>query len=446
MRKFLRKPLPIIWGYVFLLAAFCTGGGYAQTANNLRLPEEGKKTTLRVLSKAQANINGDAPPSSLAEHLIVIRKKSPDDPQLLGDKNLRSATSEDPRVEPYTGGLPLITPSLMTNEIILKRPRGLSDHRREPSVSSSPGFKRLSDGIQKPMGDAAAALACRRAQFQLSDFGLGSSEFKASMDPHAKTAETNFAKACLEPVSDNAKLSQVAALVGRLQSDAEVSCTVTLIKPDIALTARHCFFEVTESANGKSMIASLRKGAFGWTVNFGSIDAPQKANITSIHIPSALDGKNSIKVVPSNTSWSGPIDKAAKTADYILVKLDVPLNLSGSIDFSGSHIQIGSELHLLGYYPGHNLAPVKNDSGIRHQPAGLCKALAVGAPRCIMHACATSQGASGAPIFLLISGELKLAAIHSSASNASDICESPITFQNSTNYAVELFDLDLSQL
>ncbi len=308
--------------------------------------------------------------------------------------------------------------------------------RAQPIVEDSDFFNKLPEPLKKPVGDETASLACAESQRKLAVFGLSGSKY--SVKKAEEPIERQFAKACLSPVRGISKFEAVEPRIGRLYEGSQVICTITLIDDFRILTARHCFFKISKI--GSNFTAAIKENAGNFQAHFGSISHPIIYGVKALWVPVNSDQSKYKHLKREDFENSIKIDADASYLDYIVAELDRKSHLqSASIEINDRPVPSGKELSLLGYYPGYNLIKVEDDSGIRYQHTGLCKMLARAWGQCLLHACATSQGASGAPIFIENeSGRLALAAVHIGAVAKPDLCKTPAELNSAPNQAIEI--------
>lgn len=326
---------------------------------------------------------------------------------------------------------------------------GPDQRRPEGDLPPSEGFKRLPESVQLPKGDLSLAKECQAAQLQLAALGRTGSVFVRPTEDE-KQAELRFAESCLAPLSTTASLRPVASRIGRLQLGEQVLCTIALLDGSRAITARHCVASLTTASSG-GHAAVFHAELPRMRIHLGPLAGPAIFELRAIVVPARTAPTRLVRITLS----AGQSPPVQLHGDAPLLDFAV-LELSRSVDerlpplrIVESPIAQGTEFNLPAFYPGYSVLPIENETGIRHQPVGLCKLVTRSSShrQCMLHGCATNQGASGAPILVDIGeGQLALAGIHRGATVDDGLCTIPASFNDAGNIAIQVLAGDLSDL
>lgn len=338
-------------------------------------------------------------------------------------------------------------------------PRAPSENRGQGEVNSPAVVVALSGGTlpQMPSGDLTAAVAnqskwgsseeaalCLTALSKLKSAGRAGGHYQPPKRNESTQieAESRFSQSCLRAPLDN----DLASRVGLLRSKSGVVCTVTLIGNRHAITARHCLFAV--SSNWK--ITTVPSQLKDWRIQFGGMESGRRIRLVDAWTLARSGSPNTWDRWPISDSTIADNEVESRTLESSeQARFDVAvLGLSEDV-FKTSPTPVTSataspseRIHLIAFYPGYNLLPIKDDTGLRQQTAGICQVVEQ-KDSCIVHGCTVSEGGSGAALFVERTTDagvrhLQLVGIHSAGTFNGTGCESPVAIEGTFNHAVSV--------
>lgn len=192
--------------------------------------------------------------------------------------------------------------------------------------------------------------------------------------------------------------------IGRLQTMGGLQCTATLVAPDVALTAGHCFV----SARGQLDPAQ------DFTIGLKGQQYAKRVAITKVMVNRqllrGLIHKRDGVYVPESVA----------RYDYAFVRLAEPLgNTYGYLPvFGGSRAELSKALAKINKRMVHVGYP-EDTQGVM-MAHKRCLATELHRDGRLGHRCDTLPGDSGSPMLATIDGKTVIIAIQSSAPNASD--------------------------
>lgn len=178
--------------------------------------------------------------------------------------------------------------------------------------------------------------------------------------------------------------------VGRVNLGGSAFCTGSLIAEDLVLTAGHCLFD---AETGRQFQASEVEFLADWRSGRAS----------------AYRGVRKVVVHPRFQS-AGPASTARASHDLALLRLDRPIRNGSIVPFAtGSWPRKGAEVGVVSYAHDRAESPSLQDA---------CRVLARRAGALIL-SCEADFGSSGAPVFVLEDGEVKVVSVISAKAEAS---------------------------
>lgn len=192
--------------------------------------------------------------------------------------------------------------------------------------------------------------------------------------------------------------------IGRLQTMGGLQCTATLVSPDVALTAGHCFVGPRGQLDP----------AQDFTIGLKGEKYAKKVSITKVwvnsHLLRGLIHKRDGVYVPESVA----------RYDYAFIRLSEPLGITyGYLPvFSGSRADLNRALAKNNHRMVHVGYP-EDTQGIMMVHRN-CLATQMHRDGRLGHRCDTLPGDSGSPMLASINGTTMIIAIQSSAPNAVD--------------------------
>lgn len=192
--------------------------------------------------------------------------------------------------------------------------------------------------------------------------------------------------------------------IGRLQTMGGLQCTATLVAPDVAVTAGHCFVSPRGTLDpAQDFTIGLRGEKFAKRVGITKVMVNRNLLRGLIH-------KRDGVYVPESVA----------RYDYAFIRLSEPLgNTYGYLPvFQGSRAALNTELARIRHRMVHVGYP-EDTQGIMMAHKS-CLATTMHGDGRLGHRCDTLPGDSGSPMLATINGKTMVIAIQSSAPNARD--------------------------
>lgn len=221
----------------------------------------------------------------------------------------------------------------------------------------------------------------------------------------------SYDAACLENETDQ---SLLARSVGYLVLSNGLSlCTAYRTGPDTILTARHCLYDP-----GTNTVQPLLKTT---TLSFGYL--PDKVHTYQV----CSEVRSPVKAG----------DKAfSEKDDYIELKLSASPGPYSKIPALARPLKDGDSLKLFGLFPDLQLVTSAGDVGMRDTKVAGCT-VRTHSSTCIVHACQSESGTSGAPIFVTDgNGNLQFAGLHVGSYPMDTSCPTPNPADGNYNQGV----------
>jgi hypothetical protein len=294
-------------------------------------------------------------------------------------------------------------------------------------------------------GKKGGAAACNDA-LKLLRRASRISEFDSALLEKDKKLELDFLKLCLGPVSD-----QLAKRVARLTIDGKIACTAYLTSATRALTARHCLFLKGDGRREKAKLTPVVLDLTRVFIEFGPIDNPRKIRVEAI----ALEMGKSFPTIVNLKPSTGDVDFAEQRQaenDSMGLLLESNANVGSLEQIFWTGMNFGDRIYLPAYHVSTFLEGLPSEQGFRQQDAGICQVVAKRSDggRCFQHGCATTQAASGAPVFVerLENGQtvLALIGVHTSGDRKKSGCPGEPALDGVLNFGIAIQEIELDYL
>lgn len=354
-----------------------------------------------------------------------------------------------------SAGLP--RPGTSPARPVVPKTKGLGEHRGQGDASASPVIQAIVktesrgiDGRLTPAwGSTSAATACNASLVALKASGRVA-VFKEPRDSEETQQELAFLRNCLGPVD-----TRLEDRVGRLVRNGEVLCTVLLLAPTLALTARHCLFDKERSVGARSSTVLVARTADirSTYVEVGPISQPRRAGIASINLFGQFGLEVKVQVDTRFLSTFEPQTlPSSKTEQFDVISLVLSkLVTDGAFEqIEVTEPKFGDRIYLPAFHEPTRLQGLPDESGLRQQVAGTCQVLQPSVDGCMTHLCSTTPGSSGAPILVerVVGGrpKLYLVAVHTSGLREATACQANPAVDGVVNYGVRVSTSDLARL
>lgn len=292
------------------------------------------------------------------------------------------------------------------------------------------------DGSMKAVwGSSQQVAACNSALLALS--GARIAGFRDPINETERRQEKVFLSACL-----GAPDPRVASRLGRLVHNGSTLCTVFFLSPTSALTARHCLYDRNRGALALDPRASSMKTL---AVEFGPVIEGVAIPVAAVFVPTP-QGQYARHALTAESAYSLPRIPVATSdveqQDYIVIELEKPYTVERLEPVRLAQPQYGDKVFLPAFHEPTRVEGIVGDTGFRQQIAGYCQIVQPQVDRCMTHACSTTPGVSGAPMFVErdIGGRavLHLIGVHTSGKREATGCPGNPVTDMILNYGVRL--------
>lgn len=298
---------------------------------------------------------------------------------------------------------------------------------------------RAPDGSMKAVwGSSHQIEACNAALVALP--GTRIPGFKDPINERERQQEKAFLSACL-----GAPDQRVASRLGRLVHDGSTLCTVFFLSPTRAVTARHCLYDRTRFGDALSLEprASNMKTL---AVEFGPVSSGTAIPVAAVFAPSPNGQPYARYALTAGSGFSLPaISVASKDfeqRDYIVIQIEAPYTAESLPHIHWTEPKYGDKVFLPAFHEPTSVEGKAGDTGFRQQIAGFCQIVQPQVDRCMTHACSTTPGVSGAPMFVErdIGGQraLHFIGIHTNGKRETTGCPGSPGADMILNYGVRL--------
>ncbi|MBX3625037.1 MAG: hypothetical protein KF892_08510 [Rhizobacter sp.] len=185
-------------------------------------------------------------------------------------------------------------------------------------------------------------------------------------------------------------------------------------------------------------------------VEFGPVSAPITNSIQGVQIPTATAGKPFEFRVHPSLKLMPILPREVEQLDYVFIELTSAISGSKLTSIPLAKPLFGEKVFLPAFHEPTWLEQKARDSGIRQQVAGFCQIIQPQLAGCMTHACSTTPGASGAPMFVERSlggrQELMFIGIHTSGKREETFCPGDAAADTILNYGVVVRAEDVARL
>lgn len=266
-------------------------------------------------------------------------------------------------------------------------------------IATTPGgLKLLRDKGTLLVGDIVRSRTCIEAISRLKPQGLTGSITPPQYNTAQKQAEANFDASCQSAPPENLARDVGVLVSGPAGPQQSVACTGLLLSRRFVLTARHCYFK---DRSGASPMLDVTTAALSMRWYFWPVSGPARSyGVAALLLLTGTGGKAWTRfAVPAQVLRPIALTEEFRHHDFVLVLLDEPAHEPHQYEFDRT--ATGAQLiPVAAYAPAWRIGVDPSVSPLRTQDAGMCQVLEAQPGGCLLHGCALTGGASGAPLFV----------------------------------------------
>lgn len=285
---------------------------------------------------------------------------------------------------------------------------------------------------------------CDRSLAKLRALGR-TGTYTKPLNAAQQNAEKDFVTACLSPLP-----AEIESRVSRIVISGQTVCTMLLIHGNLGVTARHCFYDRYQNPSNRQYMYRARFSELNVvTAEVGAVASAKSAQIAKLWL---------LKQQATGAAWlegkypaSPNIGAEDQLNDIVAVELVNSIASSALPKIPLAQADINDRIVLPAFHSPYQLDGRANDSGLRIQTKGFCQIFQpANSSRCMIHACSTTPGSSGAPILIERDDgngkNLFFAGIHVGGSREESSCKADGILDGIVNFGIGINGNEYAQL